>query len=111
MKQNHKNMRIYQRFYNMIVRGEKTIEIRVGYDSIRKIQVGDRIRFNDRPESDMIVTRITEYQSFEAMMSAEDHQKINPHATAAEQLKEIKGIFPPHKEKLGVFAIELRRPS
>jgi ASC-1-like (ASCH) protein len=104
---NVRNLRIYQEYYNMIVGGGKAVEIRVGYKGIRRIQVGDVIRFNNQLVSDRRVVRVTEYASFAEMMAAEDPSKINPHATAEQQLKAIRRIFPPEKEKLGVFAIEL----
>lgn len=103
-----RNMNIYRRFYDMIEKGEKTIEIRVGYSGMRKIKAGDTIRFLTKGKScDRKVLRVTEYRTFDEMMKAENPKAINPHATAEEQLKEIKSIFPPSKEKLGVLVFEL----
>ena len=101
-------MRIYERFGVMIESGEKTIEIRVGYGSMKKIKAGDTIRFLVGNRScDRRVVRVSNYASFDDMMKREDPRKINPHKSAKEQLDEIKKIFPPDKERLGVLVFEL----
>jgi ASC-1-like (ASCH) protein len=69
--------------------------------------VGTIIRFNDDPNCDRRVKRVARYRSFDEMMSKEDPTKINPRRTASEQLSDIKRIYPPHKERLGVVVFEL----
>ncbi len=102
-----RTMRIYRRFFVMIKKGEKTIEVRVAYGGMKKIQVGDVIRFmSDSETCDRRVTRVAQYRSFAEMMDKEDHVKINPHASAADQLAEIRKIFPPDKERIGVIVFE-----
>lgn len=106
-------MRIYKRFYDLIERGEKSIEVRVAYSSMKKIGVGDIIRFTSGKNTscDRIVTRVSEYTSFQEMMDNEDPEKINPHKNADEQLTEIRKIFPPHKERIGVLVFEFVLPE
>lgn len=53
--------------------------------------------------------RVASYKSFEEMFDREDPTKINPHESRDVQLAEIRKIFPPHKEALGVLAIEVAR--
>ena len=94
----------------MIASGEKTIEIRVGYSSMKRIQGDQLIRFMCQDDSCFRrVVRVSEYSSFEDLFAHEDPKKINPHATAEEQIKEVSKIFPPDKEALGVLAIEIKR--
>ncbi len=99
---------IYRKYYDMIADGTKTIEVRVGYSSMKRIKPGTLLEF--QCQRDACLTRVIavrEYKSFDEMMSVEDHVKINPHAGKEEQLKEIRKIFQPEKEKLGVLAIEI----
>ena len=106
-------MRIYKRFYDLIERGEKSIEVRVAYSSIKKIGVGDIIRFTSGKNTscDRVVTRVAEYPSFQEMMDNEDPAKINPYKSAEDQLTEIRKIFPPHKERIGVLLFEFVPPE
>lgn len=102
-----RSMRIYQRFFVMIEDGRKTIEIRVAWSSMKRIQVGDTIRFLGKSSTcDRLVTRVATYVSFAEMMAAEDPVKINPEKSADDQLAEIRQIFPPDKERKGVIAFE-----
>jgi ASC-1-like (ASCH) protein len=101
---------IYKRYFDLIASGEKTIEVRVAYSSMRRITSGQLLRFECREEECVTrVKRVANYQSFDEMFDHEDAAKINPHAKRDVQLAEIRKIFPPHKEALGVIAIEVER--
>lgn len=102
-----RNIRIYQRYFEMIKNGSKTIEIRVGYPSMRSIKPGTILRFNDDPSCERMVKRVSEYKTFEEMLKSEQYTKINPNASAEAQLAELKKIFPSDKEKMGVLVFEL----
>jgi ASC-1-like (ASCH) protein len=56
---------------------------------------------------------VTEYPSFEAMLGSEDPQSIGGQLGEDREalLRVIRGIYPPEKERLGVLAIEIARPS
>lgn len=102
-----RNMRIYDQYFQLIKAGTKTIEVRVAYPGMRKIAVGTVIRFStDSDSCDRRVVRVASYSSFSGMMAQEDPVKINPTKSAEEQLREIKKIFPPSKEKMGVIIFE-----
>lgn len=102
-----RNMRIYDQYFQLIKAGTKTIEVRVAYPGMRKIAVGTVIRFcTDSDFCDRRVVRIASYSSFSGMMAQENSAKINPTKSADEQLREIKKIFPPSKEKIGVIIFE-----
>jgi ASC-1-like (ASCH) protein len=99
-------MGIYKRYFDLITTGHKTIEIRVNDSSRKKIKVGSLIRF--RCQGDQVLTRVTRvarYASFEEMFDHEPVTSVNPLATREEQLANIRQIYPPEREALGVVAI------
>jgi ASC-1-like (ASCH) protein len=99
-------MGIYKRYFDLIATGRKTIEIRVNDSSRRKIKVGSLIRF--RCQGNQVLTRVTSvdrYTSFEEMFDHQDVASVNPLATRAEQFANIRQIYPPEREALGVLAI------
>lgn len=107
-----RDMPIYQRYYDLIANGSKTIEVRVAYSSMLRIKAGDRIRFTCREENTLTrVKRVTRYDSFDEMFDHERAEAINPTTDPAEQLRAIRDIYPPEKEALGVLAIEIEKVS
>jgi ASC-1-like (ASCH) protein len=102
-------MRIYKEYFDLIKSGVKTVEVRVAYSSMASIAVGTIIRFNDDPTCERRVTRVARYKSFAEMMQREDPKKINPKQSAEQQLINIRKIFPPDKEQMGVLAFELEK--
>ena len=90
-------MGIYKRYFDLIVSGSKTTEIRVSDSSRKKIKTGSLIRF--RCQGDDVLTRVTRiarYATFEEMLDHEDLASINPLATREEQLANIRQIYPPN---------------
>lgn len=51
------------------------------------------------------VIRVARYASFEEMFDHESVASVNPTATREEQLGNIRQIYPPEREALGVVAI------
>jgi ASC-1-like (ASCH) protein len=99
-------MGIYKRYFDLIASGRKTTEIRVNDSSRRNIKAGNLIRF--RCQGDEVLTRVTEvarYGSFEEMFDHEPVASVNPLATREDQLANIRQIYPPEREALGVVAI------
>ncbi|MFI1868642.1 ASCH domain-containing protein [Streptomyces jumonjinensis] len=96
-------------YFDLIADGAKTIEIRVGYPKIHRIAAGDLLRISCGDST--LTTRVTQvaaYESFPAMLDAEDTAAIGgPEATRDELAAAIRGIYPPEKEALGVFALHL----
>lgn len=108
-KSNKRVMLIYRQYFDLIKNGTKTIEVRVAYPSMKSITVGTLIAFNDDPDCTCRVKRVAQYKTFDDMMVAEDPVKIHPTLSADEQLADIKRIFPPEKEKLGVIVFEFEK--
>ena len=106
-------MGIYKRYFDLIAAGRKTTEIRVNDSSRAKITVGSLIRFRCRDEEVLTrVTSVNRYPNFDAMFDHESASSVNPTATRAEQLANIRQIYPPEREAIGVVAIgiELAEP-
>ena len=103
-----RTMRIKQRFYNLIYSGKKTLEVRVGYDTINRIQIGERIRLVTHTGSfDVRVGSIRKYRTFEEMLDIEPWERIAPDSRSKEEvLSLLKQIYPKNKENLGVIVLE-----
>lgn len=67
-----RDMRVKPRFINLIRSGRKTLEVRVGYDNINRIQVGERIQFVSHESTlDVRVNAIRRYPSIELLLDKE----------------------------------------
>ena len=106
-----RTMRIKRRFYDLIQSGKKTLEVRVGYDSINRIQVGERIRLVTHTGSfEVKVSDIRRYQTFKEMMDVEPWERIAPDSRSLDEVLVLfKQIYPADKEKLGVVVLEFAR--
>ncbi|WP_243436882.1 ASCH domain-containing protein [Streptomyces sp. FH025] len=105
-----RNIQIYKQYFDLIADGSKTVEVRVAYDSMKRVKAGDLLNFTCRGEECLTrVKRIGRYRTFKEMFATEDVKAVNPNATEADQLRAIQAIFPPHKEALGVITFEIER--
>ena len=99
-------MGIYKRYLDLIAAGAKTTEIRVNDSSRAKLTVGSLIRFRCRDEEVLTrVTSLSRYPNFDTMFDHESPSSVNPTATREEQLANIRQIYPPEREAIGVVAI------
>ena len=104
-----RDMRVKPRFINLIRSGRKTLEVRVGYDNINRIQVGERIQFVSH-ESTLVVrvNAIRRYTSIELLLDKEPWEKIAPDLASKEAvLQLLRQIYPPEKQKLGMVVLEI----
>lgn len=106
-----RTMRIKQRFYNLIYSGKKTLEVRVGYDTINRIQTGEHIRLVTHTGSfEVRVGSIRKYRTFEEMLGIELWERIAPDSRSKEEvLSLLKQIYPKNKENLGVIVLEFAK--
>lgn len=104
-----RNMRVKPRFLNQILSGKKTLEVRIGYDTINKIQKGERINLENHIDSRVVQVRdIRRYKTFEEMLAVEPYNRIVPDSKSARDvLSLLRQIYGPEKEKLGVVVLEL----
>ena len=107
---NH-NWRIKREYYNLINKGIKTLEVRVGYSDIKKVNEGDTITFSDYSNIKFEVVRIAHYVDFPEMLDNEDTSKAIPGITKYKALELYQEIYPEDKEALGVYVFELRKQT
>ena len=101
-------MRVKQHFLDEIRSGQKTLEVRVAYDSIKTIQPGEKINLMSRADSQIIsVNDVRRYPSFDEMLSVEDPQRIAPGRSLNDLRRLLKEIYPSAKERLGVVVLDV----
>ena len=98
-----KTLWIKDEYLRLILTGLKTIEVRVGYGNIKRLQVGDRLLLNDQHL--FVIRRIGRYASFEELLAHEDAASIAPDVPPGQLLEKMRAIYPPAKEVLGVVAL------
>ncbi|MFA7286807.1 MAG: GNAT family N-acetyltransferase [Patescibacteria group bacterium] len=102
-----KTMRVKRQYFDAIMAGTKPIEARVGYDNIRRIQGGDNIQLECGRLSGVVqVVDVRVYRTFEEMLQTENARNIVPDNPVG-ALEVLQHIYPPEKEKLGVYVFEL----
>ena len=101
-----KTLWIKDEYLQQILSGRKTVEVRVAYSNIARLQPGDVLLLNDQHR--YVITGIRHYPNFEAMVAAEDPRTIAPNLPGRPALLEVcRAIYPPEKEALGVVAMEI----
>lgn len=105
------NWKIKRENYDLINYGTKTLEVRVGYPVIKKVQKGDTITFSDYSNIKFDVIRVTRYEDFPDMLDNEDSSKAIPGVTKYKALEMYQEIYPEDKEALGVYVFELRKQT
>ncbi|MET8683630.1 NUDIX domain-containing protein [Streptomyces sp. NPDC004732] len=112
-KEHH--MHLLGRYYRQVEAGRKTIEVRVATPNKLAVAGGDTLVFHDRDtkrELDVVVQRITPYASFEDLLDSEAPARIDPDAPRAELLANLRSLYPPDREALGVLALAFdHRPA
>lgn len=106
-----RKMRIKRPYFDAIMEGRKTLEVRVGYDSIKRLKEGQLLQLETGHMSGVVrIKSIRIYGSFADMLATESWQQIVPQAKdAAEALRLLRKIYPARKERLGVHVIEVER--
>jgi len=83
----------------------KTVEVRVGYRNIQELKPDMRLLLNE--EHKISIKDIRRYPTFSEMLEHEEAERIAPGMPKDQILRVLRSLYPPFKEKLGVFAIEL----
>ena len=105
-----KTLWIKDEYLQQILSGRKTVEVRVAYSNIARLQPGDVLLLNDQHR--YVITDIRRYPDFEAMVAAENPGAIAPDLPGRQALLEAcRAIYPPEKEALGVIALEITPDS
>jgi FMN phosphatase YigB (HAD superfamily)/ASC-1-like (ASCH) protein len=92
-------------YLSQILAGSKSIEVRVAYKNIQRLQPGSWLRLNDRHLAR--IERVGRYASFEELLTREDAAAIAPGLTPQELLVALRELYPPEKEALGAVALEI----
>jgi ASC-1-like (ASCH) protein len=93
-----------------ILTGRKTVEVRVAYSNIRRLEPGDVLLLNDLHR--YVISDIRRYPDFNALVTAEDPASIAPDLPGPEALlAACRAIYPPEKETLGVVALEIAQQT
>ena len=100
-----KTLWIRDEYLAQILDGHKTVEVRVAYSNIARLQTGDRLLLNDRYPYH--IRRIDRYGSFEELLRSQSPEAIAPGLSSEELLAALHALYPPAKEALGVIAIEI----
>jgi ASC-1-like (ASCH) protein len=105
-----KTLWIKDEYLEHILSGRKTVEIRVAYSNIIRLQLGDTLLLNEQHPYTIIDIR--RYPDFDAMVAAEDPAAIAPGLPDRDALLgACRAIYPPEKEALGVVALEIVKPK
>ena len=106
-----RKMRIKKPYFDGIMSGRKTLEVRIGYSSIKRLNEGQLLQLENGHASGVVrIKSIRIYDRFADMLVAEPWREIVPQARNKEEaLRLLHKIYPPHKERLGVHVIEVER--
>ena len=97
MNQINKKITIRDDYLQLIKNGKKTLEIRVAYNRIKEINIGEVVELCS--EADTVRVRIIgirNYTSFDDLLSKEDPQKIIPGLSNTEVASILREIYPPY---------------
>ena len=108
-----KTLWIREPYLSQILAGQKTVEVRVGYENILRLRPGDLLKLNDQHV--VTLRRITSYANFEELVATESPTEIAPDLPGApvrsesdgELLAALREIYSPEKEALGAVALEV----
>jgi ASC-1-like (ASCH) protein len=105
-----RTMRVKKRYLDLIKSGRKTLEVRVGYESIKTIQPGERIKLMSHAEAETVrVKEVRSYTNFEDMLRHESAASIAPDVGHEHVLPLLREIYPPDRERLGVIVLDIER--
>lgn len=100
-----KTLWIRDEYLDWILQGLKTVEVRVAYSNIARLEAGDRLILNDKHP--YVIRRIGRYASFAELLEKENPVSIAPDLTPDELLAALHALYPAEKEALGVIALEI----
>jgi putative hydrolase of the HAD superfamily len=104
-----KTLWVREPYLAQILAGRKTVEVRVGYANIRRLQAGDRLKLNDQHL--VTIRRVAHYADFEELLAQEDPLAIAPDLPPHDLLATLRQIYPAEKEALGAVALEVAPPA
>jgi ASC-1-like (ASCH) protein len=100
-----KTLWVKDEYLQQILRGRKTIEVRVAYTNIARLKAGDQLLLN--AQYPFVIRRIARYADFTELLANEDAHAIAPDLSREELMRAFREIYPKEKEALGVIALEI----
>ncbi len=95
-----KTLRFKRKYFKMVQRGQKSLECRVNYPAVRKINVGDNVRYFWEDQTyDVKIIGVRRYEDFREMLKSEDVERLVPGMNFNQALKEYLCIYPDWKVK------------
>ncbi len=106
-----RKMRIKRPYFDAIMSGRKTLEVRVGYDNIKRLAAGELLQLETGHTSGVVrIKSIRIYDNFADMLATEPWREIVPQVNdEVTALRLLREIYPAHKERLGVHVIEVEK--
>ena len=106
-----RKLRIKYPYFRDIMSGAKTLEVRVGYDNIKKFSEGELLQLETSRTSGVVrIKSIRIYDNFADMLAVEPWHEIVPQVNSQEAaVRLLREIYPLHKERLGVHVIEVEK--
>ena len=107
-----RDMNLKKPYFRLIADGTKTVEVRVAFESMKKIRSGMEILFHSGDEACLTRVRdVRTYGSFDDLLDHEDPRTIGGDLgeSRADLLQAIRSIYSSEKEALGVLAIVVER--
>lgn len=101
-----KTLWVREEYLDWILAGRKTIEVRVAYSNIARLEAGDCLLLNEQHPYEIL--RIGRYTGFEELLAHEDPRLIAPGMEPGELLTALRKLYPAEKEALGVIVLEIR---
>ena len=102
-------MRLLPHYFDLVAAGRKTVEVRVADAERAAVAAGHTVRFRCAgAHVDALVTAVRRYRSFDDLLTHEPPAALDPTAPPGEQLANLRRIYPPEREALGVVAIAVR---
>lgn len=108
---NVRMLRIKRPYYDAIMAGTKTLEVRVGYSTIRRLRAGELLQLAAGRVSGVVrIKAIREYHTFEDLLATESWESIVPQVKSKQEALELlRQIYDSEKEALGVFVLEVEK--
>lgn len=102
-----RNLFIKQKYLNFILDKTKTIESRLGFNFVKSIKAGEKIKLNNKYI--ILIKKVFVYPTYEEGFKEHDFKKVLPDAENIDfALKLIEKFYPVWKQKkLGVYFLEI----
>ncbi len=106
-----RKMRIKRPYFDEIMSGRKTLEVRVGYDNIKRLKAGELLQLETGHTSGVVrIKSIRVYDNFADMLATEPWREIVPQVdNQTTALRLLREIYPAHRERLGIHVIEVEK--